>query len=121
VAQAAAWVIAAPVSPYFMLTMQAPMLGLSAGMAKGLTKRPPFSRKASAPMVTCSMPPPPVLITVATRSRRSGSQLAMSARPACSMASVAAATANCTKRLMRRAIFISIVFVGSKSFTSAAI
>ena len=43
-AHAAAWVMAGPVSPYFMLTMQAPMLGLSAGMAKALTKRPPFSR-----------------------------------------------------------------------------
>ena len=66
------------------------------------------------------MPPPPVLITVATRSRRSGSQLAMSASPACSMASVAAAMANCTKRLMRRAIFMSMVRRGSKPFTSAA-
>ena len=121
VAQAAAWVIAAPVRPYFMLTMQAPMLGLRAGMANALTKRPPFSRKASLPIVTCSIPPPPVLMTVATRSRRSASHSWMLARPASSMASVAAATANCTKRLMRRAIFISIVFVGSKSFTSAAI
>jgi hypothetical protein len=37
------------------------------------------------------------------------------------MASVAAATPKCTKRLIRRTILRSIVRVGSKSLTSVAI
>ena len=43
-------------------------------MANGLTCPGPLSRIVSAPSMTCSMPPPPVLMTTATRSRCSGVQ-----------------------------------------------
>jgi hypothetical protein len=66
------------------------------------------------------MPPPPVLMTTATRSRRSIGQSAKSS-PASSTASFAAATPKWMNRLIRRAILRSIAIVGSKSLTSAAI
>src|SRR5512132_3414650 len=70
--------------------------------------------------MTCSMPPPPVLITTAARSRCSGDHASKSSL-ASSTASFAAATAKWMKRLIRRAILRSMATVGTKSLTSAAI
>ena len=119
-AQAATWVMTGPVSPYFIETWAAAMLPDTAGIANGLTWPGPFSHSVLAPSITCSMPPPPVLMTTATRSRSSGVQAAKSS-PERSTASVAAATPKWMNRLIRRTIFRSIVSVGSKSLTSAAI
>ena len=119
-AQAATWVMTGPVRPYFMLTRAAAIDPDRAGMANGLTWPGPFSARVAVPSMTCSIPPPPVLMTTPTRSRRSGDQ-SLKSRPECSTASAEAAMAKWMKRLIRRAIFRSSPTVGSKSFTSAAI
>ena len=119
VAQAADWVRTGPVRWYSMETRQPAIEGESAGMANGLTKRGPFVRSVSAPMVICSMPPPPVLMITAPRSSCSGDMAAKS-MPESATASLAAATAKWMKRLMRRAILWSMAALGSKSLTSAA-
>ena len=90
-AHAATWVITGPVIPYFMDTWAAPMLPDRAGIANGLTWPGPRSRIASAPLMTCSIPPPPVLMTTAARSRCSG-DIASKSMPELATASVAAAT-----------------------------
>ena len=64
-AQAATWVMTGPVRPYFIETWAAAMLPETAGMANGLTWPGPFSQSVLAPSMTCSMPPPPVLMTTA--------------------------------------------------------
>ena len=92
----------------------------SAGMANGLTWPGPLSRIVSAPSMTCSIPPPLVLTATATRSRCSG-LIARSRCPSRSTASVPAAMPRWMNRLIRRAILRSIVDVGSKPLTSAAI
>jgi hypothetical protein len=69
VAQAADWVITGPVRPYSIDSMHAPIEHDRAGKANGLTWPGPFVASTSAPMITCSMPPPPVLTATATRSR----------------------------------------------------
>ncbi len=119
-AQAATWVITGPVMPNFMETWQAAMDPDRAGMANGETCPGPFSAMTCVPMMTWSIPPPPVLRQTAARSRWSGS-IALKSRPASFTASVEAAMARWMNRLMRRAIFRSIAVAGSKSLTSAAI
>ena len=47
---------------------------------KGLTEPGPLMRNVSWPIVTCSMPPPPVLMATAARSRCSGVH-ALKSRP----------------------------------------
>ena len=119
-AHAATWVMTGPVSPYFMLTSAAAIEPDRAGIANGLTWPGPFAASVAVPSMTCSIPPPPVLMTTAVRSRRSTDQSAKSS-PAWSTASFAAAIAKWMKRLIRRAILRSIATAGSKSLTSAAI
>ena len=68
----------------------------------------------------CSMPPPPVLTTTPTRSRCSW-LIAAKSMPESATASLPAAMAKWMNRLIRRAIFGSMCFDGSKSRTSAAI
>ena len=118
-AQAATCVMTGPVRPYSMDTRQAAMEPDSAGMAKGLTKRAPLVLMVSWPSMTCSMPPPEVLMATAARSRCSGLHAAKS-RPASATASLAAAMPKWMKRLMRRAILGFMATDGSKPLTSAA-
>ena len=119
-AHAATWVITGPVSPNFMDTWAAAMEPDSAGIANGLTCPGPLSRIVSAPSMTCSIPPPPVLMTTATRSRCSGLQPSNDSADR-STASTAAATPKWMNRLIRLAILRSIVASASKPLTSAAI
>ncbi len=120
VAQAATWVITGPVRPYSIESMQAPIEPERAGTAKADTKRGPFWSWTWVPSMTCSSPPPPVLTTTPTRSRSSW-LIAAKSIPAWATASLPAAIAKATKRLIRRAIFASIPVAGSKPMTSAAI
>ncbi len=119
VAQAAVWVITGPVSPHSIESMQAPIEPDRAGIANGLTKRGPRVSAVWVPSMICSIPPPPVLTTTATRSRCSG-VIAPKSSPAWATASLPVAIAKWMKRLIRRAILGSIPMPGSKPFTSAA-
>ena len=68
-AQAATCVITGPVMPYFIDIWQAAIEPERAGIANGETWPGPLSAMTWVPMMTWSMPPPPVFIQTATRSR----------------------------------------------------
>jgi hypothetical protein len=120
VAQAATWVITGPVRPYSIESMQAPIEPLRAGIANADTNRGPFVSWTWVPSMISSMPPPPVLTTTPTRSRWSW-VIAPKSMPESATASLPAAIAKWTKRLIRRAIFGSMAAAGSNPRTSAAI
>lgn len=90
-AQAATDAITGPVMPKVMETWQAPMFGANIGMKKGLTRFGPRLWWTRTSRVSVWIPPPPVLIITPTRSLLLWSMV----RPASSIASRAAATANC--------------------------
>ncbi len=93
VAQAADWVMTGPVRPCSIDSWQAAIDADNAGKANGLTEFGPLMRKTSDPIVTCSIPPPPVLTATATRSRRSGDH-SLKSSPASATASLPAAIAK---------------------------
>ena len=105
-----------PRAPVVMETWPAARLVIMAGMRKGLIRPGPRLRRRSNCSERVAIPPIPLAMKTPTSSR-----LVVSiTRPELRNASVAAATANCTKRSVRRASLRSITRVGSKPLTSAA-
>ena len=90
---------------------------MSIGTRKGDIRDGPLSRMTSTCSMSVSMPPTPVAIDTPMRSRSSPPPL----MPPSSIACVAAATANCAKRSVRRTSLRSRYLPASKSLTSPAI
>ena len=120
VAQAATCVMTGPVSLYSIESMQPAIEPDSAGTANADTNRGPFWSWTWVPSMIDSMPPPPVFMTTATRSRCS-TVMAAKSMPLEATASRPAPMPRWMKRVMRRAILGSMTVAGSKSRTSAAI
>ena len=115
-AQAVHCALSGPRVPSSMDTNAAPMLGISAGTQKGEKRSMPFVNRCSC--AVCSVPSPPMPVAMAAPMRSASGSISSRAW---STASRAAATASWQKRSVRRAVFLSIATVGSKSLTSQAI
>ena len=105
-----------PRAPVVIETWPAARFVIMAGMRNGLMRPGPRLRRTSICSESVAMPPMPLAMKTPTSSR-----LVVSiTRPELRRASMVAATANCTKRSVRRASLRSIAWVGSKLLTSAA-
>ena len=116
VAQAVTTSIFFPLSPYMMLTFPDAMFEIIRGTKSGATLPLPYSRSLECSLSRVWRLPTP--LPIAQPALKGSSELISS--PASSMASLAAATANCENLSILLAIFLSMKSSGSKSFTSAA-
>ena len=116
VAQAVTTLMDLPFKPYCIATLPTAMLLIIIGTSSGFTRFGPFSSIfLCSRSIACKLPiPEPMLVPT-----RNGSSFSIS-RPACAIASPAAATAYWENGSIRLAAFGSMYFFGSKSFTSPA-